>query len=79
MNLVVYIARAVDVLFASWFWNKTDVTISSLCGLALRKDPNVRTFNGYLGRILNKIQANHCEKAIADDIARAKAILEVLK
>lgn len=75
---VIYFARAVDVLFASWFWKKVDVTISSLCGLALRKNPNVRTFNGYLGRLLNKIQPGHTEMAIASDIARAQEILKVL-
>lgn len=75
----IFIARAVDVLLASWFWKKQDCTISSLCGLALRQDPNVRTFNGYLGRLLNRIQPGHTESAIASDLAKAQAVLELLK
>lgn len=75
---IINLARAVDVMFASWFWRKDDVTISALCGMTLRKDPKVRNFNGYLGRLLNRIQANHCELAIADDRARAEAVLKVL-
>lgn len=72
------LAIAVDVLLASWFWKIPDVTISSLCGLALRKDPKARSFNGYLGRLLNRVQAGHTEKAIANDLARAEAIKVLL-
>lgn len=72
------LAVAIDVLLASWFWKVPDVTISSLCGLALRKDPKVRSFNGYLGRLLNRIQTEHTEKAIAHDLARAEAIKVLL-
>jgi len=78
MNYVKILAVSVDIFLASIFWNKPDVTISSLCGLALRKDPNVRSFEGYLGRMLNRIQKDHCEHAIASDIIRAQGILKVL-
>lgn len=58
-----------------------DITISSMCGLELRK----RRWNElrpaqlqyklnedliWLGEILNKIQANHCELAIEADLDR---------
>lgn len=79
MSKLIKLAIAVDILFASFLWDKPDVTISSLCGLALRANPKVRTFNGYLGRILNKIQPNHCELAIQFDIQRAQDILKVLQ
>lgn len=69
---------SVDMLTASIFWNKDDVTVSSLCGLALRRGESA-TFLARLGKVLNVLQANHCELAIAADIARANSTIDLLK
>ena len=71
------LAIAVDMLTASIFWNDEDVTVSSLCGVALRKGQTT-TFLARLGKILNKIQANHCEMAITADKARAAQTITFL-
>ena len=68
------LARAIDVLCATAIWRDSDVTISAMCGMELRK-PSPARWARWLGWVLNHIQANHCEQAIAADIARAKAIL----
>jgi hypothetical protein len=71
------LAIAIDILTASIFWNVEDVTVSSLCGLALRSGRS-SSFLGRLGRVLNRIQSNHCELAIAADLARAEACRTLL-
>lgn len=71
------LAIAVDMATASVFWNKEDITVSSLCGLALRANRST-SFPGRLGAILNKIQTNHCELAIQADLTRAQAIITLL-
>lgn len=72
------VARAADVFTASVIWKRDDVTVSSLCGLELRAgtkgDPTMQR----LGRFLNRLQANHCELAIAADIARAQGAIKLL-
>lgn len=68
------IARAADVMTASIVWRQPDVTISSHCGLELRK-PKGNWFLRGLGRLLNRIQKNHTEEAIKGDIADAKAAI----
>jgi hypothetical protein len=64
------LAIAVDIFTASTFWNTEGITVSSLCGLALRRG-ETRTFLARLGYLLNKIQINHCELAIASDLSRS--------
>jgi hypothetical protein len=71
------IARAVDILFCSFIWRDYDITISSMCGLELRK-PNPRWWAVLLGGALNKIQTGHCESAIIADRARCVAALVIL-
>jgi hypothetical protein len=71
------LAIAVDMFTASIFWNDADVTVSSLCGLALRRR-ETRTFLAVLGKLLNKIQTNHCELAIAADLSRCSATTALL-
>lgn len=66
---------AFDIFTLSMFVKVYGVTISSACGLALRANPTGTTFLHKLGRILNKIQTNHCELAIIDDGERLKAAL----
>lgn len=72
------IAVAVDVFTASLIWNHYDITVSSLCGLALRADPDGTSFRCRLGRLLNGLFPGHCEAAIASDAARAVAALATL-
>lgn len=71
------IAIGVDMLTASVLWNRSDVTVSSLCGLELLKPSGVWSLRA-LGRLLNKLQANHCELAIQADILRAQRALRLL-
>lgn len=72
------VAVAVDIFTASVFWNHEDVTVSSLCGLELRHGATGDRLLCTLGRFLNRIQANHCELAIAADRQRAEAALKLL-
>lgn len=77
-----------DQLGAAIFFNRNDLTISSLCGLVLLDDRwiailklsswQVKTLK-VLGRVLNWIQANHCPNAILGDQARANFTLMTLQ
>ena len=68
---------ALDVFVAALLWRDDDITISSYCGLELRKlNP---AWWAFLGRILNAISPGHCESAIAHDILRAHAALLLLQ
>lgn len=75
------VAISVDVLTASIFWNRTDLTVSSLCGLELRKKA---TGKGaiwslvQLGRFLNWLNKDHCESAIRGDAQAALNALNIL-
>jgi hypothetical protein len=69
------------MLTCSVFWNDTDVCVSSLCGLQLRRAAAGLGTNWLLltlGKGLDKVQAEHCELSIAGDIARCKAALALL-
>jgi hypothetical protein len=73
----IVLARSVDIMLAGWVWRTADVTISSLCGLELRK-PAPRKWARILGWILNHLQRNHCELAIQADRERAQQALQIL-
>lgn len=73
----IVVLRALDVFWACLIWRDYDITISSYTGLALRK-PTPPWWARTLGWILDHIQPNHCELAIAADIERAKAALTIL-
>lgn len=75
---VMVLARTVDILVCGWIWRKYDITISSMCGLELRKNAP-KMWAIVLGYILDHIQANHCEQAIAADIERAMQALGTLE
>ena len=66
-----------DIFFQSLIWRDPGITISARCGMAMRK--------GYpwgwvfLGKILNKIEKDHCFKAIEHDRERAQQVLDTLK
>lgn len=71
------IARSIDILACSWVWRDYDITISSMCGLELRK-PRPASWARILGWCLNHIQANHCELAIVADRQRSSQALRIL-
>ena len=73
----VVVARSIDILCASWVWRDYDITISSLCGLELRKVAPALWARG-LGAFLNWVEANHCELAIMADQERARQALAIL-
>ncbi len=71
------VAISADIFTASVFWKHADVTVSSLCGLELRKSGGIWSLR-VIGRLLNRIQTDHCERAIASDIERAREALTLL-
>jgi hypothetical protein len=75
----VTVARVLDIAVAGWIWRQYDITISAECGLALRLEtPPIWAI--VIGRwFLNRIEANHCELAIAADYARAQAVELLLR
>lgn len=72
------VAVSVDLATFSIVKGVYDVTISSWCGLEIRKGKDGNKFGRFLGWILNHIQKNHCELAIAGDQERAASALEYL-
>jgi hypothetical protein len=71
------LARAVDIFACTLLWRDYDVTISSMCGLELRK-PVPKMWARVLGWAFNHLQTNHCELAILADLSRAKVTLTML-
>ena len=71
-------ALAVDVLTFSIIRQRFDITISSWCGLQLRRGARGAWFGRILGTVLNHIETNHCELAIAADADRARTALQYL-
>lgn len=69
---------AIDMCAAALIFRDADVTISSLTGLALRKEtPPIWAI--VLGRwFLNRLQTDHCELAIVHDVLRLRAAERVL-
>ena len=75
----VLVARTFDILLCSWVWRDYDLTISSMCGLELRKVAPA-WWAVVLGRwILNHIETNHCELALKADEARALQALDIIR
>ncbi len=75
-----YVAKVLlylDIFVGSLCARDPDITISSYCGLALRSPSGNRFLRG-LGRVLNTLQAGHCEGAVANDIRRAQAAIKLL-
>lgn len=72
---------AVDMLTASIFWNRTDTTVSSLCGIQLRRracGQGYQRFLAALGDLLNWLNPNHCEGAILGDFSRMMKTVQQL-
>jgi len=67
----------IDILIQSLIWRDANITISARCGIALKR--------GYpwgwvkLGKILNFISKDHCEKSIHYDIKRAEETMKILR
>lgn len=93
MPYVLSLLIGLDQLGAALFFNRNDFTISSLSGICLNSEidpswlkeiatlklsPGQVKLLKVLAKILNKIQANHCSKAIASDLARASYITAIL-
>lgn len=74
----VLIARALDILLCTWIWRDYDLTISSMCGLELRRAAPAWWAVVFGRWFLNNIEHNHCELAIAADIVRCQAALTML-
>jgi hypothetical protein len=74
-GIAISLDYGVEMLFR---WRKADpMTVSSLCGLALRRGEKW-TVLAVLGKILNFISTGHCESAIEADKERLKtALLEL--
>ena len=68
---------ALDMFACCLIWRDPDVTISSMCGLELRK-PDPKWWAVIIGGALNWINKGHCESAIIGDIGRAQAALVLL-
>jgi len=63
--------------FVSVLWSRDfDITISSQCGKYWRGDPPV--FWHALHVVLNTLQKDHCEHAMASDIRRAQEAIRLL-
>lgn len=64
------------MLTASVFWNRVDITVSSLCGLQLRRRAAGKGFQrglAKLGDALEWLNPGHCEAAIRADFARMQS------
>jgi hypothetical protein len=67
-----------DLFASALIFRDPDVTISAETGLAMRRqDPPLwaRLLNGFL----DKIREGHCQAAILDDVARARAAIAYLE
>ena len=71
------LARTVDIMLCGWIWRDYDITISSMCGLELRK-PTPRGWARVLGGFLNWLQPGHCEHAITADLERVQEAERIL-
>ncbi len=76
---------SLDELGAAILYNRTDTTISSLCRLAqleLLGRVEASRWQAWsltnLAPLLDRIQANHCEKARLADLARAESTIAIL-
>lgn len=67
-----------DIFACALVLGDADMTISARCGLALRANyPDEAWLRG-IGRVLNMVSRNHCERAIADDVQRARSAIATL-
>ena len=76
---------SVDEFGAALLFNRADTTISSMCRLAqlgqldrIKANRWQAWILTHLAPILDWIQADHCAKALAGDIERAKSTIAIL-
>lgn len=74
-----------DMFGASLLFNRNDLTISTMCCMVMTGQDKSLKLAGWqhailswLGPVLNKIQAGHCEQARDGDISRAESTLKTL-
>jgi hypothetical protein len=88
------VAIALDQFAAAIFFNRADVTISSLCRVVQLADSGMTPWPAHLAstkfsaaqigflrqlaKVLNKIQTNHCELARQADLARDDSSTQLL-
>lgn len=79
LKVIHNIAVAFDYCLSMLLWLRveTPMTVSSECGLALRRGERW-TPAAILGRMLNAINSGHTEDAIAADLARCQASIKRL-
>ena len=66
-----------DLFICGLIWRMPDITISSMCGLELRR-PNPAWWAKAISDFCDVFEADHCEKAIAADAERAHSALQTL-
>lgn len=71
------ILHAIDVFACTLIWRDSNVTISAMTGLAMRK-PNPPRWAKVLNAFLELIQKGHCAMAIQSDIERAQEAIRIL-
>jgi len=71
------IAYSIDILLASWLWNRSDVTISSLCWREMNGGKPNRGWRA-LAWLLEHIDPGHLAGARQADIDRALTVLKLL-
>lgn len=77
-NYLYKILLFIDIFLCALIFRDPDITISAETGLAMqRTQPPL--WARILNWSLNKIQANHCTLAIADDIRRAQTAIQYLQ
>ena len=65
-------------MFCTWVYRDYDLTLSSMCGLELKKK-NPRRWARVLGWCLDWLQPDHVNLAIRNDIQRAEEALAILR
>ena len=77
-NYLLKFLIAIDMLVATVIWRDADITISAYTGLTMRRAAPPWWAKA-LSATLDWIALNHCETAIANDLARAKAAIAILE
>lgn len=72
------IAVATDILTFSVITRRYGVTISSWCRVQQLAGKDGSRFGRVLARVLNKLQSDHCARAVQADIERAELAMEYL-
>jgi hypothetical protein len=74
-SLVFRVLCAIDVFVSSVVWPGQCITISARAGMEMRDKQNSMWWARWLSRALNVLGKDHCQKAIAGDLERARAAI----